>query len=73
MFLEILGIIHIIHYPILIVFPFVIINQKFDIFYISYFFFICLSLTFINGQYPISYVSRILSKKSSTENKINFP
>jgi len=74
MFLEILGIIHIIHYPILIAFPFIVINQKSDIYYISYFFFICFAHTFINGDYPISYVSRMLNNnKSFSENKINFP
>lgn len=69
MILELLGIIHLIHCPILIAFPFIIINQKIDIFYISYFFFICLSYTFINGECPISYISRIIKKSES----IRFP
>jgi hypothetical protein len=77
MFLEILGIIHIIYRPILIAFPFIVINQKSDIYYISYFFFICLAQTFINGDYYISYVSRILKDKffpeRTCENKIYFP
>jgi hypothetical protein len=77
MFLEILGIIHIIYRPILIAFPFIVINQKSDIYYISYFFFICLAQTFINGDYSISYVSRILKDKyfpeRTCENKIYFP
>jgi len=81
MILEILGIIHIIHCPILIIFPFIVINQKYDIFYIIYFFSICFSYTFINGECPISYISRIIKNKKfsresidfSIENKFHFP
>jgi hypothetical protein len=64
MILEILGLIHIIHCPILIIYPYTIINQKLDIYYITYFFFICFSYTFINGECPISYVSRIIKNKN---------
>jgi len=83
MILEILGLIHIIHCPLLIIYPYTIINQKLDIYYLTYFFFICFSYTFINGECPISYVSRIIKNKNYIagssicenicENKRNFP
>jgi hypothetical protein len=81
MILEILGVIHIIHCPLLIIYPFIIINQKIDIFYLTYFFFICFSYTFINGECPISYVSKIIKKNHCLkekcdevcENERNFP
>jgi len=86
MILEILGLIHIIHCPLLIIYPYTIINQKLDIYYLTYFFFICFSYTFINGECPISYVSRIIKNKNyiagssicendnnKCENKRNFP
>ena len=78
MILEILGVIHIIHYPLLIIYPFVIINQILDIYYITYFFFIFFSYTFINGENPISFISKIIGNKinfpeKKCENKINFP
>ena len=76
MILEILGIIHILHFPLLIVYPFIIINQIHDIYYITYFFFICFSYTFINGECPISFVSKIIKRnfpKNICENERNFP
>jgi hypothetical protein len=69
MILEILGIIHIIHCPLLIIYPFIIINQKIDIYYLTYFFFICFSYTFINGECPISYVSKIIKKNYCLKEK----
>jgi hypothetical protein len=76
MIFEILGIIHIIHCPLLFIYPFIIINQKTDIYYTIYFFFICFSYTFINGECPITYVSKIIKNKfpkEISENKRNFP
>lgn len=53
----IIGIIHIIHCPCLILLPFFIVNNHiFDIFYIEYFFSIMFLYTFINGECPISYL-----------------
>jgi hypothetical protein len=73
MILEILGLIHIIHCPLLIIYPYTIINQKLDIYYLTYFFFICFSYTFINGECPISYVSRIIKNKNYIARISNFP
>ena len=47
-----------------------------DIYYITYFFFVCFSCTFINGECPITYVSRIIKRnfpEEICENKRNFP
>jgi hypothetical protein len=69
MILEILGVIHIIHSPLLFIYPLIIINQKIDIYYLTYFFFICFSYTFINGECPISYVSKIIKKNHCLKEK----
>jgi hypothetical protein len=69
MILEILGVIHIIHSPLLFIYPLIIINQKIDIYYLTYFFFICFSYTFINGECPISYVSKIIKKNNCLKEK----
>lgn len=52
----ILGIIHLLHCPCLILLPFWINNHIFDIIYIEYFFSIMFLYTFINGECPISYI-----------------
>ena len=50
----ILGIIHLVHCPCLIIYPYV--TDCFDFLYIIYFFGILFSYTFINGECPISYI-----------------
>ena len=55
-----LGIFHIIHSPILIIIPFLIKSNIFDIIYILYFFSIMFLYTFINGECPISYISKTI-------------
>jgi hypothetical protein len=72
MILEILGVIHIIHSPLLFIYPLIIINQKIDIYYLTYFFFICFSYTFINGECPISYVSKIIKKNNCLKENDNY-
>lgn len=52
----ILGIIHLLHCPCLILLPFLHNNHLFDILYIEYFLGIMFSYTFINGECPISYI-----------------
>ena len=53
----IIGILHLIHCPSIILLPFYIVNNPvFDIFYIEYFFSIIFSYTFLNGECPISYI-----------------
>jgi uncharacterized membrane protein len=58
MWLRIIGLLHLLHAPALILFPFYVNNQLADIIYINYFFLIMFSYTFINGECPISYVSK---------------
>ena len=51
----IIGIIHVLHCPFLILLPFFVNNHIFNILYIEYFFIIMFLYTFINGECPISY------------------
>ena len=61
--MYIIGIIHFIHTPVLILVPFIIDNFTTDIYYIIYFFTIMFVYTFINGECPISYTcKRMLDK-----------
>jgi len=58
MLISIIGGLHLIHSPLLILFPFFIKNFTLDIFYIIYFFAIMLLYTFIDGECPISYICK---------------
>jgi hypothetical protein len=58
MIVTILGFIHLVHSPVLVLFPFFIQNNIFDIIYVIYFFFIMFLYTFIDGECPISYSSK---------------
>jgi hypothetical protein len=60
------GIIHLLHCPCLILLPFYINNNIFNIIYIDYFLGIMFLYTFINGECPISY----LYKKQKNPNYI---
>jgi hypothetical protein len=60
----ILGVIHFIHSPLLILFPFIIKNFILDIFYIIYFFAIMFLYTFIDGECPISYICKMINDKN---------
>jgi len=56
MWVTILGIFHLFHAPILIVFP--MITNEYDKEYLVYFFSIMSSYTFLNGECPISYMAK---------------
>ena len=56
------GLLHLLHSPLLILFPFFIKSQ--DIFYINYFFTIMFSYTFINAECPISYICKLMIDKT---------
>jgi hypothetical protein len=58
MWLKLIGLIHLVHTPVLIFIPLYVNNQLADIIYINYFFLIMFSYTFINGECPISYISK---------------
>lgn len=66
MLISIIGGFHLIHSPLLILFPFFIKNFTSDIFYIIYFFAIMLLYTFIDGECPISYVCKKIKDKNYT-------
>jgi hypothetical protein len=64
MIVTIIGVIHFIHSPLLILFPFVIKNFILDIFYVIYFFIIMFLYTFIDGECPISYMCKLINDKN---------
>jgi hypothetical protein len=64
MIIKTIGIFHLLHSPLLILFPFVIHNFTWDILYITYFFVIMFLYTFIDGECPISYVCKLINDKN---------
>ena len=71
--LKVLGWFHLIHSPLLILFPFVIESFTTDVLYIVYFFTIMLLYTFVNGECPLSYVCKtILDGKYVAGSKIAY-
>lgn len=68
-----LGLLHLIHSPLLILFPFVIVTFETDIFFIVYFLTIMFSYTFINGECPISYIYKLsIDKNYIAGSNINY-
>ena len=59
-----LGIFHLIHCPIMIIYPFLFYSYTSDVLYITYFFFIMFLYTFINGECPISYLSKLIINRN---------
>jgi hypothetical protein len=66
MIVEVIGLFHLIHSPLLVLFPFIVKNFTTDIFYIIYFFTIMFLYTFIDGECPISYICKIMIDKEYT-------
>jgi hypothetical protein len=64
MIVACIGLFHFIHSPLLIFYPFWINNWTYDIYYINYFFIIIFAYTFINGECPISYISKLLINRN---------
>ena len=67
------GFIHLVHAPLLILFPFMVNNIKSDILYIIYFLFIMFLYTFINGECPISYMYKLSIDKNYVAGNISYP
>lgn len=67
------GFVHLIHAPILILFPFMVNNFITDILYIIYFLFIMFLYTFINGECPISYMYKLSIDKNYIAGNISYP
>ena len=64
---------HLIHSPLLVVFPLLVEKYTYDIFYIIYFFTIMFFYTFIDGECPISYICKIIIDKTYVAgSKINY-
>jgi len=63
MIIAVIGLFHIIHSPLLVLFPFIVKKYTTDIFYIIYFFTILFLYTFIDGECPVSYVCKVMMDK----------
>lgn len=63
MIIAFIGLFHLIHSPLLVLFPFIVNNFTNDVFYIIYFFTIMLLYTFLNGECPISYICKVMMDK----------
>jgi len=67
------GILHLIHSPLLVIFPFMIQTYSTDILYIIYFFVIMFLYTFLDGECPISYICKVrLDKKYIAGSNITY-
>jgi hypothetical protein len=62
MLIYILGVIHLIHAPLLILYPYFINNNKI---YIIYFYLMLLSYTFTNKSCPISYYAKKITNNTN--------
>lgn len=60
MILHILGIFHLIHGPILCLFPFV---YRYDYYYLMYFYFLCICYIYTQFQCPITLLAIKIYKK----------
>lgn len=69
MIIKAIGFAHLLHSPILILFPLYVKNLSLDILYIKYFFAIMFSYTFIHGECPISYICKIYIDKNYVAGK----
>jgi hypothetical protein len=58
MFVLISGLFHIIHCPLLILFPLIVQNSILDHFYVIYFFIMMLLYTFTDGECPVTYLCK---------------
>jgi hypothetical protein len=67
------GFVHLIHAPILILFPFMVNNFITDILYIIYFLFVLFLYTFINGECPISYMYKLSIDENYIAGNISYP
>ena len=63
MIIAFIGLLHLIHSPLLVLFPFIVNNFTNDVFYIIYFFTIMFLYTFLDGECPISYICKVMMDK----------
>lgn len=69
MLIKALDVDHLLHSPILVLFPLYVKSLSLDILYINYFFAIMFSYTFIHGECPISYICKIYIDKNYVAGK----
>lgn len=70
--INIIGIFHMLHSPIITIYPVIITSACYDIYYVNYFFFIMMSYTFLNGECPISFVcKKMINHKYEAGENIN--
>ena len=62
--IKIIGVFHLLHSPLLTIFPFLFQTFTTDILYIIYFLFVMFLYTFINGECPISYTCKVMIDKT---------
>ena len=73
MLIHLLGYIHLIHCPLLIIYPYTITNTYCDIIYIIYFLLIGLSYILFNNECLISYYAKkIINKNYIAGSKMNY-
>jgi len=73
MLIYLLGIIHLIHCPLLVIYPYITNNKYYDILYITYFLLIVLSYILFNNECLISYhAKKIINKKYIAGSKMNY-
>jgi hypothetical protein len=63
MVIAFIGLFHLVHSPLLVLFPFIVKNFMSDIFYTIYFFTIMFLYTFLDGECPISYICKVMMDK----------
>jgi len=69
MIIEFLGVFHLIHSPILILFPFFVQDFVTDVLYITYFLVIMFGYTWVDGECPISLICKQISDKKYVAGK----
>jgi len=73
MLIHLLGFIHLIHCPLLIIYPYITHNINHDLLYILYFILIVLSYILFNNECLISYsVKKIINKTYIAGSKMNY-
>ncbi len=65
-----LGFLHLVHAPILIIFPF---YSTYNTLYICYFYIIVLLYTYTNGECPISYLYKKIQNPQYIPGEISYP
>jgi len=60
MIIRVLGLFHLVHSPILLIYPWLDFPPIYDLFYILYFYTMICIYTYIQGECPVSYIAKIV-------------